>query len=198
MSIVVESYVGHVLLDMFLKFGATGPIGGEDDPSLKGDNDLGFGGGMQLGQVQPLQLLLVHHYDVHTLLELVDNTRLQVLVEGNQSLTGTAPGRMHVDYQQFGIFVGVVREEVLGVPDYGCQLHLLSLRCHYLSYIITRKNRDSNYHSQNRHFNIDPTITPKIYNYMINLKYFAFCKGSASLPVLGVTLDKTLDESLKV
>lgn len=136
MSIVGQSYVRHVLLDMLLKFGAIGAVGGEDDPPLQGDNDLGLGGGMQFWQVQPLQLLLVDHYDVHTLLELVDNTRLQVLVEGNQSLTGTAPGRMHVDDQQFGIFVVVVREEVLGVADDRCQLDLLSLRCHYLSYII--------------------------------------------------------------
>lgn len=32
---------------------------------------------------------------------------------------------------------------------------------------------------------------------MTSVKYFAFCKSSGSLPVLGVTVDRSLEESLR-
>lgn len=33
---------------------------------------------------------------------------------------------------------------------------------------------------------------------MSNVKYLAFCKSSASVPVIGITLDRSIEEALKI
>lgn len=93
------SDIGNILLDVLLKLSAVGTVGSEDDLALEGDEDLGLGGGMEFWQVERLHFLLVHHYDVHALLKLVDDGGLQVFVEGDEGLAGAAPGRVHVDDQ---------------------------------------------------------------------------------------------------
>ena len=105
---------------MLLELGAVGPISREDDSALQRDHDLGLGGGVELGQVQSLYLLLIEQHDVHSLLKLVDDGGLQVLVEGREGLAGPAPGGVHVNDEQFGIFFVEVAEEVVGVADDRC------------------------------------------------------------------------------
>lgn len=87
---------------------------------------------MEVGKVEGFDLLLVDEDDVHSLLELVNHAHLQVAVEGNQGLAVPAPSWMHIDYQQFGVLVVEVRQEVVSVADHGCQLHLLCYLCHLI------------------------------------------------------------------
>lgn len=105
---------------MFLQFCGIGSIGRKYDLSLQCDDDLGLAGGVQFRDSQGLHLLLSQQHDVHPLLELIDDVGLQVLVEGRQSLARTAPGRVHVDDQQFRVFFVEVTQEVVGITDDCC------------------------------------------------------------------------------
>ena len=89
---------------MFLQLGGVGSVGRKDDPALQRHDDLGLAGRVQFRDGERLDLLLGQQDDVHALLELVDHVGLQVLVEGREGLAGPAPGGVHVNDEQFGIF----------------------------------------------------------------------------------------------
>ena len=110
---------------MVLELRCVGSVGGVDYFTLKGDENLRFAGGLELRNVQRLYLFLVYQYDVDPLLELVDHSGLQVFVEWHQGLTGSAPGRMDIDDDHFGISFCVVAQEVVSIADSGGQLDFL-------------------------------------------------------------------------
>ena len=72
---------------------------------------------MQLGNVQSLNLLLVHQYNVNPLLKLVDDVSLQIFVEGHEGITGSAPRRVHVDHHQLRVPFVEDAQEVVCVAD---------------------------------------------------------------------------------
>lgn len=116
---------------MFFELSATGPISSEDDFALEGDHDLGFGGGAEFWQIEGFNFLLVDHDDIDSLFELINNTNLQVPVEGHEGLAVPTPRRMHIHYQQLGVPLVEVGEEVRDIHYRRRQLHLLRLLVHY-------------------------------------------------------------------
>ena len=134
MEVRISSDVGDILLDVVLQFGGVGSVDGVDDLAVEGDDDLRLAGRLELGQVQGLDLLLVHQDDVYSLLELVDDVGLQVLVEGHQSLAVPTPGRVNVDDHQLGVLLTVEVGEVVSVSDGGGEFYLFGRHQVTLSY----------------------------------------------------------------
>ncbi len=85
---------------------------------------------MEVRQVQAFYLLLVHQNYIHSFLELVDDTVLQIIIEGDECLAGAGPSGMDVNNEKLGVPVIVVGKEVLCVSDHSGQLYLFTLCSH--------------------------------------------------------------------
>lgn len=128
------SYVGDILLNVFLQLSAARTVGSEDYPALERNHDFGFGGGAELWQIEGFNFLLVNHDDINSLFELINNTNLQVSVERHECLAVPTPGRMHVHDQQLWVLVIEVREEVGHICYHRRELYLLHFFVHFKLY----------------------------------------------------------------
>jgi hypothetical protein len=117
---------------VFFQLSAVGPVRGEDDLALHGDDNLGLGSGAEFREVEGFHFLLIDEDDVYSFLKFVDDAGLQIFIARDEGLAVAAPSRVHIDDQQLRVLFIVIAEKVLCVSDHSGQLQLLSLLSHLI------------------------------------------------------------------
>lgn len=67
--------------------------------------------------VHVCQFLLIHQYNINTLFELIHDRGLQIFVAGEHGLSGSAPGRVDIDYEELFVFLVEVVKEMLFITN---------------------------------------------------------------------------------
>ena len=110
-----------MLFYIFFEVRDVWPIGNfVDDLALQRQQYFGFAVRFESFVIQIFDLLLVHQHNIHPLLEFVYDLRLQVFIAGVENLARATPGGVHIDDQQFLIFLAEEAKEVLLILYRGC------------------------------------------------------------------------------